>query len=170
MVERTFDDDFQDPRVQRQIDAMVEAEESFLAAREKEECECKDGMFPARPNRRQLLRGVTMATAGTVATAALLRSSTAVAATVPDDPTKVLGRGIPESGDYGGRSQFETAKRYRWPAPTTEASWSMEPLTERFGNITPSGLHFERHHAGIPNIDSSWSRRFGTASCRCSKA
>jgi sulfane dehydrogenase subunit SoxC len=28
-------------------------------------------------------------------------------------------------------------------------------LVERFGNITPSGLHFERHHAGIPNIDPS---------------
>jgi sulfane dehydrogenase subunit SoxC len=29
----------------------------------------------------------------------------------------------------------------------------MTPLDKSKGMITPSGLHFERHHAGIPNID-----------------
>lgn len=157
MAGTPLDDGLEDTSLQRHIDAMVDAEARFLAAQEKEDCECKEGMFPTRPNRRQLLRGVTLAAAGSTAGVLLAGSNGAVAAqeAAPDDPTRVLGRGIPEEGGYGDRSPFETAKRYRWPTPTTEASWSMEPLATRFGIITPSGLHFERHHAGIPNIDPS---------------
>ena len=29
----------------------------------------------------------------------------------------------------------------------------MTPLDKMLGNLTPSGLHFERHHGGIPTID-----------------
>jgi len=31
----------------------------------------------------------------------------------------------------------------------------MTPLDQMVGNLTPSGLHFERHHAGTPTIDPS---------------
>ncbi len=36
-------------------------------------------------------------------------------------------------------------------APTNGVSWT--PLHELDGIITPNGLHYERHHNGVPNID-----------------
>lgn len=54
---------------------------------------------------------------------------------------------------YGSRSQFETEVRWRYPTPNDVTSWSMTPLDKMLGNLTPSGLHFERHHGGIPTID-----------------
>lgn len=158
MSQRTLDDYLDDPRIQRQIADMVEAEDRLLASKAGEECECREGMFPARPSRRQLLRGVTLAAASSAALTTVPRLSGAATAgandnPVPDDPTKVLGRALGVDDGYGSRSQFETSARLAWKTPTREASWSMEPLQERVGIITPSGLHFERHHAGIPNID-----------------
>jgi sulfane dehydrogenase subunit SoxC len=72
---------------------------------------------------------------------------------VPDNPTKVQGRLTGDDGGYGTRSQFETEVRWRFPTPTKESSWTMTPLEHGHGIITPSGLHFERHHGGIPTID-----------------
>lgn len=54
---------------------------------------------------------------------------------------------------YGERSPHETAKRAIRDTPTPEASSSRTPLAETPGMITPSALHFERHHAGVPEID-----------------
>lgn len=34
-----------------------------------------------------------------------------------------------------------------------ESSSSRTPLQDLYGIITPSSLHFERHHSGVPNID-----------------
>jgi sulfane dehydrogenase subunit SoxC len=39
--------------------------------------------------------------------------------------------------------------------PFDNTSWSFTPLAAMIGNLTPSGLHFERHHGGIPTIDPS---------------
>ena len=36
---------------------------------------------------------------------------------------------------------------------TPQSSVSFTPLQNLFGIITPSGLHFERHHAGMPDVD-----------------
>ena len=36
--------------------------------------------------------------------------------------------------------------------PLQEAS-SRTPLHDTYGIITPSSLHFERHHGGVPEID-----------------
>lgn len=69
---------------------------------------------------------------------------------VPADPTKVLGRGI---SPYGFRSQFETAVRWLFPTPVNERGGSMTPLHEARGIITPSSLHYELHHGGVPIID-----------------
>jgi sulfane dehydrogenase subunit SoxC len=63
---------------------------------------------------------------------------------VPVDPTKV--QGIPP-GTVGKRSPFENPLRK--PSDIS----SRAPLQDFFSTITPSDLHFERHHAGIPNID-----------------
>jgi Oxidoreductase molybdopterin binding domain/Mo-co oxidoreductase dimerisation domain len=69
---------------------------------------------------------------------------------VPADPTKVLGRGI---SPYGFRSQFETGVRWLFPTPVNERGGSMTPLHEARGMITPSSLHYELHHGGVPTID-----------------
>jgi sulfane dehydrogenase subunit SoxC len=72
---------------------------------------------------------------------------------VPEDPTTVPGTPIGEDGGYGSRSEFETEVRWRYPTPTTISSWTMTPLDKSHGIVTPSALHFERHHGGIPTID-----------------
>ena len=72
---------------------------------------------------------------------------------VPDDPTKEQGRAVAADGGYGSRSQFETEVRWRYPTPNENTSWSLTPLDKMLGNLTASGLHFERHHGGIPTID-----------------
>jgi sulfane dehydrogenase subunit SoxC len=57
---------------------------------------------------------------------------------------------------YGVPSKFEANVRRR-ESPglthTTQSSVSFTPLQNLFGIITPSGLHFERHHAGVPEVD-----------------
>ncbi|WP_316758549.1 sulfite dehydrogenase [Pedobacter aquatilis] len=62
----------------------------------------------------------------------------------PEDPTKVPG---PGPSPLGKRSPFESPVRK--PSDIS----SRTPLQDMHGTITPSDLHFERHHAGIPTID-----------------
>ena len=146
-----------DEKTRRQIDGMVAAEERALAARRKEEeCECKEGMFPGTDRRGFLAGAAAVAGAG----AATLLAGKAQAAPpgaidypVQADPTKEQGRLTFADGGYGSRSQFEKEVRWRFPTATKESTWTMTPLDKSQGIITPSGLHFERHHGGIPNID-----------------
>src|SRR6185437_5970079 len=77
----------------------------------------------------------------------------AVERSVPPDPTKEQGTPTNDDGGYGSRSQFESEARWRFGTPTRESSWTMTPLEHGMGVITPSGLHFERHHGGIATID-----------------
>ena len=60
------------------------------------------------------------------------------------------------SSPYGAPSSYE-AKIVRRESPgltrTPHSSVSFTPLQNLFGIVTPSGLHFERHHAGMPEID-----------------
>jgi sulfane dehydrogenase subunit SoxC len=60
--------------------------------------------------------------------------------------------GSPLSG-YGNRSPHETAKRLVPESKTPSTGGSRTPLQDSYGTITPSSLHFERHHSGIPDID-----------------
>jgi len=57
--------------------------------------------------------------------------------------------------EYGQRSPFEAGvTRHIAPvAGTTGSGASRTPLESLQGTITPSSLHFERHHSGIPEID-----------------
>jgi len=151
-----------DAKTQRLIDEMVAAEARYLARRKSEEaeCDCKDGMFPraALRSRRQFLVAAGAA-AGVAGSAGLARAADgktppgAVHFDVPADPTKEQGRAVAADGGYGSRSQFETEVRWRYPTANEYTSWSMTPLDKMVGNTTPSGLHFERHHGGIPTID-----------------
>jgi sulfane dehydrogenase subunit SoxC len=72
----------------------------------------------------------------------------------PPDAAQSRVLGAPVSA-YGGRSRFEKAARFfnrDTKVPLEEAS-SRTPLHETYGIITPSSLHFERHHAGVPDLD-----------------
>jgi len=53
--------------------------------------------------------------------------------------------------DLGKRSTFEQPRRLVGSASANSASNT--PLQDLDGFITPSDLHYERHHSGIPSID-----------------
>ena len=62
---------------------------------------------------------------------------------------------------YGKPSKYErNVQRRQSPGltQTTQASVSFAPLQSLFGIVTPSGLHFERHHQGWWDIDPSKHR------------
>jgi len=61
-------------------------------------------------------------------------------------------------GPYGERSPFEKAVRWRRDSKTPETGSSFTPLQDSVGTLTPSSLHYERHHAGIPSIDPAQHR------------
>jgi sulfane dehydrogenase subunit SoxC len=115
-----------------------------------EDCACKEGMFPRHAvSRRGLLFAAGSAALPVRAVAAEPAGRYEVAA----DPTKEPGRAIGADGGYGARSQFETAVRLVPPGTNPYTGYSLTPLASLNGNLTPSGLHYERHHAGVPTID-----------------
>lgn len=70
---------------------------------------------------------------------------------LPDSMLKA-GQGF---SNYGQPSPYEQGV-IRWISanqdmPGNGVSWT--PLHELQGTITPNGLHFERHHNGVPDID-----------------
>ena len=136
---------------------VTEAQAKDLATRE--DCDCKEGMFALAGTRRALFGGAGLVAAVGM-TGMLPRASAAKAPPgaveydVPADPTKEQGRMMGVDGGYGSRSQFES--EVRWVNPTKTAS--VTPMHSSYGIITPSGLHYERHHGGIPNIDPARHR------------
>src|SRR5580700_5781451 len=54
---------------------------------------------------------------------------------------------------YGERSPFEHSIRFLPKSSTPASSYSRTPLQDLFGIITPSALHYEVHHSGVPEID-----------------
>mgnify|MGYP002654414567 CR=1 FL=1 len=77
-------------------------------------------------------------------------------------PAHSTGLGQPVVTDgYGKPSQYEgNVQRRQSPGltQTAQASVSFSPLQSLFGIVTPSGLHFERHHQGWWDIDPSKHR------------
>jgi sulfane dehydrogenase subunit SoxC len=89
--------------------------------------------------------------------AALGAAAIPIAATAEDSiPAWTKQQGQPIlSPAYGQPSRHEAGVvRTPFPnSPTPTASASFTPLQNLHGIITPSGLVFERHHAGVPDID-----------------
>jgi sulfane dehydrogenase subunit SoxC len=54
---------------------------------------------------------------------------------------------------YGERSPFEKAQRFYHKSPIPETGVSATPLQDSYGILTPSAVHFESHHSGVPQID-----------------
>jgi sulfane dehydrogenase subunit SoxC len=60
---------------------------------------------------------------------------------------------------YGERSRFEKSLRsVGRQASGVQPAASRTPLQDSVGIITPSSLHFERHHSGVPDIDPAEHR------------
>jgi sulfane dehydrogenase subunit SoxC len=77
-------------------------------------------------------------------------------------PAHSKGLGQPVVGEgYGKPSRYETNVQRRGSpglTQTTQASVSFAPLQSLFGIVTPSGLHFERHHQGWWDVNPSKHR------------
>jgi len=76
-----------------------------------------------------------------------------VAANVPAS-RRVEGAGFSNYGVPGDDQQ----RVIRWITANTSAqgngaSWS--PLHDLAGTVTPNGLHYERHHNGVPSVDAA---------------
>ena len=107
-----------------------------------------------RKDGTRLSRRAWLTTASGVVAAGLVRTQSdairLVAQESPapaSDPTKVPGRLVSELGARAPQEQPRRLLR----APALSSS-SRTPLADLMGTITPSDLHFERHHAGVPDI------------------
>jgi len=85
---------------------------------------------------------------------ALLANAVGAAATLTA-ATSAAGQERPESATRSGRPPNEVGARSPAEQPKRQPSAisSRTPLQDLHGSITPSDLHFERHHAGVPVID-----------------
>jgi len=84
----------------------------------------------------------------------------AEAAEPPETPPWMTSPGAGMS-EYGGPAKYEgRVKRTAITSRpgTTGSGVSRTPLEALDGTITPSGLHFERHHSGVPDIDPARHR------------
>ena len=119
----------------------------------------------AKQGRRDFLRAAFAAAAAGTAGAA----AHAASAPADGDPNilqlpehaRALGQPVAMNDGYGKPSKYETNVRRRQSpglTQTTQASVSFAPLQSLFGIVTPSGLHFERHHQGWWDIDPSKHR------------
>ena len=121
----------------------------------------------AKAGRRDFVRGAfAAALAGAAAPVALAQGNPVP--TEGGDPnilempahSKGLGQAVATDG-YGKPSKYESNVQRR-PSPgltqTAQSSVSFAPLQSLFGIVTPSGLHFERHHQGWWDIDPSKHR------------
>jgi sulfane dehydrogenase subunit SoxC len=84
------------------------------------------------------------------------------------DYSKSLGAPVLAS-PYGVPSKYEkNVLRRESPGltRTPHSSVAFTPLQSLFGIITPSGLHFERHHGGVPDIDPHQHRLMIHGMCR----
>lgn len=143
------------------IGRLVKAPENFLAPQDIQR------VFIAPPTvRRDFLRRA-FATAGLAAAAPVIAQPASGTSSVGDanilnlpEHSRSLGRPVATEG-YGKPSTFESNVQRRTSpglTQTTQASVSFAPLQSLFGIVTPSGLHFERHHQGWWDIDPSKHR------------
>ncbi len=93
---------------------------------------------------RRTWLAVAASTVGVTAVGMLAPALLHAGDSASDDPVRVPGAA---PTPYGARARFERVHRL----PT--ATHSLTPHQSLYGLITPSALHFERHHNGVPVID-----------------
>jgi len=115
-------------------------------------------------SRRAFLAGAASVVGMTTATL-MIPPLRAEESRIPDDPTRIPGA-LPRP--YGQRAALEHATRLGGGGPGAPQGWtgpaaagnfnSLTPLQALHGIVTPSDLHFERHHNGVPLIDPTRHR------------
>jgi sulfane dehydrogenase subunit SoxC len=119
----------------------------------------------AKRGRRDFVRGAfaaALAGAGAATSSAQSKPAQAGDANILELPahSKGLGQGVAVDS-YGKPSKFEANVQRRISpglTQTRQSSVSFAPLQSLFGIVTPSGLHFERHHQGWWDIDPTQHR------------
>ena len=120
-----------------------------------------------RKGRRDFIRGAfAAALAGTAAAQAGAQANPVPAEggdpNILNLPPWSTGLGQPVVTDGYGKPSKHESNVQRRPSPgltqTTQASVSFAPLQSLFGIVTPSGLHFERHHQGWWDVDPAQHR------------
>ena len=110
-------------------------------------------------DRRNFLKsGLIGAGAGTLAAGTALANNT-IPKEVPEW-SQILGAGV-DVEPYGLPSPHEAHVRRRnveWLTASPESSINFTPLQDLSGIITPNGLHFERHHGGVAEVDPNEHR------------
>ena len=78
----------------------------------------------------------------------------------PNIPAWTRSLGGPTAVPYGKPSDFESdVIRHMYPGLKEPMSaYSTSPLQDLDGIITPNGVFYERHHAGVPKIDPAQHR------------
>ena len=121
----------------------------------------RDQIQDVRAGRRGFLAGALAAASSAVAVNASAQASRGDP-NILNLPTHSTGLGQPVAArPYGLPSEYEkNLQRRESPGLTRigQASVSFCPLQGLFGIITPSGLHFERHHQGWWDIDPTKHR------------
>ena len=113
--------------------------------------------LPVSERRNFLKQGLTL-----LGAAGLAAGGREAAALPPELPgwSKTLGPGV-LTNPYGSPSRYEAHVQRRtvdWLTADRIASISFTPLADLKGIITPSGVVFERYHAGLPEIDPQQHR------------
>ena len=111
-------------------------------------------------SRREFLRGAAIAGGATAFTGPALAAPAGAGKAANQPPnipdwTRSLGDGVAVR-KYGRPSKHEARvvrRDVEWLTATPQSSVSFTPLHELDGAITPNGLCFERHHAGIAEVD-----------------
>jgi sulfane dehydrogenase subunit SoxC len=139
---------------------LIKAPENFLSK--------EDAKSPALMRRKFLTASVGSAAASMAALGLAASARSASAAVGQGDPNilnlpeHTRGLGLPVAANpYGVPSKYESGLQRRESPGLTRvsaASVAFTPLQGTFGIITPSGLHFERHHQGWWDIDPSKHR------------
>ncbi len=144
------------------VGRLIKAPESFLDA-----AGIRQVNTEAKAGRRDFIRQAFAAAAAGAAAPLALAQGNPVPSEGGDPnilqlPAHTTGLGQPVVTDgYGKPSRYEAnVQRRQSPGltQTTQASVSFAPLQSLFGIVTPSGLHFERHHQGWWDIDPSKHR------------
>ncbi|MDI4631959.1 sulfite dehydrogenase [Pelomonas sp. V22] len=139
---------------------MIKAPENFIDA-----AGVRQVFAEAKASRRGFLRQAFTAAAAAGAAPLVLAQSKPAGEGDPNilelpEHSKGLGQPVVTDG-YGKPSKYESnVQRRQSPGltQTAQASVSFAPLQSLFGIVTPSGLHFERHHQGWWDIDPSKHR------------
>ena len=129
------------------------APESFLS---------REDIEAVTKGRRDFIRNAFLAAGAAVAAPAVARAQPAGDPAILELPEWTSSLGLPvATHPYGMPSRYERGLVRRESPGLTRvggSSVSFTPLQGLFGIITPSGLHFERHHQGWHDIDPNRHR------------